>query len=146
MKCLSLLVSLAVLLLSSPAFAHKMMAYWEVESTVHLEVFFADGTPAKGVEVKVLGEDGTLLVEGRTDKEGRFSFRPAGDGPYTAICQETLGHRTEVKIDVKGRAEQKKGRAEEEIPLREVFAGFGYIFGAAGVLMWIFSRRKAKRR
>ncbi len=144
MKTFFLVVSMIVLLSASPTLAHKMMAYWEVESTVHLEVFFSDGAPAKGVEVKVLGEDGTLLVEGKTDKEGRFSFHTEEEGPYTAICQEELGHRTQVKIDIEGRAKKGKESVERGVLLREIFAGLGYIFGVAGVLMWIFSRRKAK--
>lgn len=144
MKSPLLLVFMAILLFSSPALSHKMMIYWELENTVHLEVFFASGAPAKGVGVKVVRDDGTLLTEGRTNREGRFSFLAKAEGPYTAICQEELGHRSEVTIDVRGRAEKKRKEDDKGIPFREVLAGLGYIFGAAGVLMWILSRRKAK--
>lgn len=145
MKGFFLLIFLAVFIFPCSALAHGMMAYWEVESTIHVEVFFSDGAPAKGVEVTVLGPDGTPISEGMTDEGGRFPFRAEGEGPFTVICQGELGHRTEAEIDLTGRSEQERGRAEKRIPLREVFAGLGYIFGAAGILIWIFSRRKGKR-
>ncbi len=123
--------------------AHKIMAYWEVEETVHLSFYFPDRSPVKGASVVVKGVGGEVVAEGVTDKEGRFTFRAKGAPLYTAICEGGVGHRTEVTIPLGAR---KGGEKEGRMPLRELFSGLGYIIGLAGILMWAFSRRKTTRR
>ena len=138
--------------------AHRMLVDCMVEDgTVFVDVFFPDGKPARNVKVEVYRADETLYLSGETDAEGRFGFDP-GDGIHFKVAAiGKLGHRAEQEVSLNEAmprpSEKSEGvapiedavRQRESIPLREIFAGLGYIFGAAGILMYLKARSDLRK-
>lgn len=99
---------LLVLLSAVPALAHKvnLFAYLE-RGTVLCESYFPDGKPV--IEGKVLVYDGgkQLLLEGRTDQQGRFSFAVPKVDDLEIVIEAGMGHRNRFKLK---RSEVEAGR------------------------------------
>ncbi len=95
----SFLFVLAWVILGSPAYAHKVMVFaYQEGNRVYLEGYFADGKKTQNSLVEVFGEDGSKLLEGKTDKEGVFSF-PMPDVPEVRIVLTgSMGHRAECRV------------------------------------------------
>ena len=142
--------------------AHRMLVDHVVEGkSVSVDVFFPDGKPAKNVNVEVyrfdcfaLGDpraDETLYLSGETDAEGRFSFDSGDETHLKVAAIGKLGHRAEQEISLSDATPQvseektEGNRRREPIPLREIFAGFGYILGVAGILMYLKARSDLKK-
>jgi nickel transport protein len=148
-------------MLPSYAHAHRMLVDSLVENgTVLVDVFFPDGKPAKNVKVEVYRADGTLYLSDQTDAEGRFSFDPKDETYVKVVAIGQMGHRAEQEVSIdsidktesgaSGKSEgtapvEGRVRRREPLPLREVFAGFGYIIGVAGILMYIKARSDLKK-
>lgn len=67
--------------LSGAAFAHTPICacYDNGDGTVLCEGGFSDGASASGVPMLVRGADGTVLIEGKIDKNGEYEFtKPDG--------------------------------------------------------------------
>ena len=79
------------------AYAHSPVfdCYLENDDTVTCEGGFSDGTSAENAAVRVLDENGKVLLEGKIDAEGRFSFRKP-DGEYHIVFD--AGPRHSVTI------------------------------------------------
>lgn len=117
------LVSTLLLTASRPASAHKMMAASRVhdDGTVLLQAFFPDGKPARGVRVEVHRPDGSLLLDGKTDDEGKLTMTPDGlEGQWTATFTGSTGHRTQTRFAIQGQegtdASAAPGRIEAPPP------------------------------
>ncbi|WP_456455027.1 emp24/gp25L/p24 family protein [Thermovibrio sp.] len=111
MKRVLVLLFLALLPLS--ALAHKISAFVDVEgNTVTISSFFSDGTPVKGGDVEVF-KDGKLLLKGKTDKNGEFTFKAPQEGKYKVVVVAELGHRTEAEFTV-GKVKEEKEKVNEE--------------------------------
>ena len=135
--------------------AHRMLVDHVVENgTVSVDVFFPDGKPARNVKVEVYRADETLYLSGETDEAGRFNFNPGDENFYKVVAIGKLGHKAEQEVSL-STAEKPEGiiptedevRKRDPIPFREIFAGFGYILGVAGILIYLKARsdlRKAK--
>ena len=145
-------------MLPSYSYAHRMLVDSLVEDgTVFVDVFFPDGKPAMNVKVEVYRPDGTLYLSGQADAEGRFSFDPKDETRVKVVAIGKLGHKAEqevsidkTKYEASGKSEdvapvKGKVRRREPLPLREIFAGFGYIIGVAGVLMYLKARSDLKK-
>ncbi len=107
-----LLGMLAVLGVSMPAHAHKIMVFGYLEGDrVHLEGYFADGKKAGNSQVEVFSRDGRKILEGKTDVQGAFTF-PAPDVPEIhVVLTGSMGHRAECVVDL-----EKKGPSGETAP------------------------------
>ncbi len=66
------------------------------DGTVICEGGFSDGSSAAGVEVRVVDEDGTVLIKGKMDEFSEFMFDKP-DGPYKVIFDAGPGHEVEIK-------------------------------------------------
>jgi nickel transport protein len=96
-----LLGMLAVLTVSPPAYAHKIMVFGYLEGErVHLEGYFADGKKAEYSLVEVFSRDGRKILEGKTDGQGAFSF-PVPDVPEIhVVLTGSMGHRAECNVEL----------------------------------------------
>ena len=175
------IVSVALMLAlgaaSGRAFAHKMLAASRVheDGSVLLQAFFPDGTPARGVRVEVRRPDGTLFVEGKSDREGKFVLKPPGPaGRWTACFVGSMGHRADVTFTLAGPAGQAPAAGpaagaaagtlppppaarpatpsgsenliyKEPIPWFRVFAGLGFICGVSALLMCMRLRAELRK-
>ena len=93
MKIFHRLTPAALLMLPALAAAHSPVfdCFLEKGTRVTCEGGFSDGTSATGVAVKVLDATDKLLLSGKIDAEGRFSFeRPQGD--FRVVFDAGAGH------------------------------------------------------
>ncbi len=77
-----------------PALAHKVNIFAYVEKgTVFTESYFPDGKKVEGGRIEVLDTSGKKLLEGKTDKEGLFSFPLPKKEDLTIIIDASMGHK-----------------------------------------------------
>ncbi len=81
-------------LFATPSLAHKINVFAYAESgQVKIESYFADGRPVKQSRVMVYDSEDKLLLEGKTDNEGLFSFAIPKVDDLEIVVREILGHR-----------------------------------------------------
>jgi nickel transport protein len=88
------------LLFASFAYAHKVNIYaYAEDSMVHSESYFVDGTKCKNSVLEVFdGRDGTKLLEGKTDEEGKFSFKIPKTTSLKLVLHASMGHQAEFTL------------------------------------------------
>lgn len=100
MKEKILLISglLMVLTGATQAFAHSPLCACieNADGTVLCEGGFSDGSTAAGVEVRVLNDQGKVLVKGKMDKTGEFAFRKP-KGSFTFVFDAGPGHVVNIR-------------------------------------------------
>ncbi|MBW2658398.1 MAG: cobalamin biosynthesis protein CbiL [Deltaproteobacteria bacterium] len=81
------------LLAPVPGHAHKVRIFaWEEGGTIKTESVFSGGRPAKSAQISVTsGQDRKLLLSGKTDEDGMFSF------PVPATAKE---NQSDLEITV----------------------------------------------
>jgi hypothetical protein len=82
---------------AGPAFAHTPLCscYDNGDATVTCEGGFSDGSSASGVQMRVEGNDGKVLLKGKMDQDSEFTFdKPSG--PYKVVFDAGEGHVVEV--------------------------------------------------
>jgi len=140
------------------SYAHRIMVDYVVDGkSVSVDVFFPDGKPAKNVKIEVYRADETLYLSGETNAEGQFSFDLADEVHLKLVATGKLGHRAEQEVYLgevtseeserleRAAPTEEKVKRREPIPLRKIFAGFGYIFGVTGILMYLKARRDLRK-
>ncbi|NPB05060.1 MAG: hypothetical protein GXO08_01615 [Aquificae bacterium] len=148
------LLTAALLLLLLPAWAHRVDLFLAEENgSLVVWAFYPDGTPAKGAKVRILTPEGKLLLEGTTDREGKFTFSPPADAGLLKVeLYAGLGHKAETTYSLKEeRARPSAGVLNQTAAARprpagpdwqKVFCGLGWIFGLFGILSLVYGRRK----
>jgi nickel transport protein len=144
------LVLVVVYLSAHHLCAHKVTLFaWVENGMIVTESYFADGKMVQNGSISVFDNKETLLVTGRTDSDGMFSFPvPAGDD-LTIILDASAGHHASFKL---GREElgehtspsalQRTKNRKNGVPIIKVFAGIACIFGLMGIAMYVYSRKK----
>ena len=102
-KLLISFVSLSLLLLmaASVVFAHKVNIFAYVEgNTVYTESYFPDGTKVKDGVVQVYDSQGTKLLEGKTDENGEFNFKPSRKDDLKIVLLASMGHKNTYTLSV----------------------------------------------
>jgi nickel transport protein len=97
LKNVGFLAGLMVIFLgiAVPAMAHKVNIFAYVEKgMVFTESYFPDGKKVEEGSVEVLDGSGKKLLEGKTDREGLFSFPlPAKKEDLTIVLNASMGHK-----------------------------------------------------
>ena len=95
-----LLSTVYCLLFASFAYAHKVNIYaYAEDGMVHSESYFVDGTKCKHSVLEVFdGRDGTKLLEGKTDEEGKFSFKIPNATSLRLVLHASMGHQAEFTL------------------------------------------------
>ncbi|NMG65080.1 carboxypeptidase regulatory-like domain-containing protein [Azoarcus indigens] len=153
------LATAAALLLATAAQAHGLavVAQHEADAVTGL-ARYTDQTPAAGIYVAVTPENSdTPLAEGTTGADGRFRLPVPPGGPYWAVVEGEEGHRAEtlavqLPAAAGGNGEataealrlvrEDIARLEQQIRLRDIIGGIGYIVGIAGIAAWFAARRR----
>lgn len=79
--------------------AHRLKAFATVEgTTIFGSVYFAGMGAARGVDVKMLGPDGSLVAETQTDDQGKFALAAPQRMDYRIVSDTGDGHRAEFLI------------------------------------------------
>ena len=93
-------VALTLLLGAAQAFCHGASVWAErVDDTVIVEVFYSNAQPAASGTVRVSTSNGSLLVEGKTDETGRFSFSPGTTAALDVHVRLPDGHTATTVLD-----------------------------------------------
>ena len=99
---------LLMLLLAGPVLAHKVNLFAYVErGVVYTESYFPDGSPVAGGKVLVYDSGKSLLLEGKTDSKGLFSFAVPKVDELEIVIEASMGHRNSYRLK---RAEVEAGR------------------------------------
>ncbi len=81
------------------AFAHKILvSAWTEGPTAMVEGAFGDGSIAKNSSVTVYDKNGAVLIEGKTDEEGFFSFPVPVKTDLKIVLDAGMGHVAETII------------------------------------------------
>lgn len=136
--------------------------------------YFGENVPALREEVMLYGEQAQLLATTQTDDTGRFVFDLPKRQDYTVIIEGMEGHRAEYHLTAQEMPENtapnlptestelqsliSKAVRQEIQPLREqidrytlriywhdVLGGIGYIFGLAGLVFYLQTRRSQRK-
>ena len=94
------LLTVLYLTMTAPwALAHKVLlsAYVEGDS-VFVEGGFSDGTPCKNAGIEVFDPSGKKLLEGKTNEDGEFSFKPPQKTDLKLVLNAGMGHRGEYTV------------------------------------------------
>ncbi len=102
-KCkifISLLFTFNFFLLNQFVYAHKINIFAYVENgMVILQSYFSDGKKCKNSAIEVYDEkEGIKLLEGKTDEEGKFSFKIPKFADLKLILKASMGHQVEYII------------------------------------------------
>ena len=97
---LFVLVSIVgIFLAPSTASAHSVNVFAYAEGDeVMTESYFNDGRKCQNSTIEVFDTRGNKLAEGKTDAEGRFSFRPPTKTDLLIRLTASMGHRAEYPI------------------------------------------------
>ncbi len=88
-----------LLLWTGSAAAHRVNVFaWVEGDTVYTESKFSGGKRVKGGEVLVYDAKGNLLLSGKTDTEGGFSFNIPQKTAMRIVLKAGTGHRGEWTI------------------------------------------------
>ncbi len=153
-------VMTVLLFCGTPLFAHRL----EVDAlrdgvAVKVEAFYpGTGTPASGADITVTDGSGRVVAEGKTDAAGAFTFETQKPGPFTVVATHGA-HRSEGEIpavqpdhggDFSGSSAGDRPTVRgtsirrDPVPVLQLVAGLGLIFGAAGFLLAIMARRRLR--
>jgi len=87
-------LSFLLLMTASFVFAHKVNIFAYVEGdTVYTESYFSDGTKVKDGVVQVYDSQGTKLLEGKTNENGEFNFKPLKKDDLKIVLLASMGHK-----------------------------------------------------
>jgi len=149
-KCkipITVICCLCLLTVSPSAFAHKVNIFAYVEGdTVYTETYFPDGKKVEGGKIEVYDSEGKKLLEGVTDREGRFNFKPPKIDNLKIVINASMGHRNSYLLSrdefstllIKKYEKIKKDKTSS----KDIIAGIGYIFGIAGIAFYFLSKRR----
>jgi nickel transport protein len=85
-----------LVLLSSPAFAHRVNVFaWVEGDTVFVECKYPDGTKVHEGVIRVLDSAGKELLNGNTNDKGEFSFKVPKQDDLTVVLEAGMGHRAD---------------------------------------------------
>jgi nickel transport protein len=95
-----LLSTVCCLLFASFVYAHKVNIYaYAEDGMVHSESYFVDGTKCKNSVLEVFDvRNGTKLLEGKTDEEGKFSFKIPKATSLRLVLHASMGHQAEFTL------------------------------------------------
>ena len=140
---------MAVLIFAAPAAAHGVYMSFESTATdVTIKAWFQGGDPMANCDAEVT-IDGSVYLTGKTDANGYYTF-PIKSGVTSYIAKVTEGeHSVAKKIDIASGESSGSGGGNpifgEGPTLFNIVAGFGYIIGIAGIIMYVQSRKNMKK-
>jgi len=94
------IIAINIYFLQTNLFAHKVNIFYYIENNkVYLETYFSDGTRCKNSEILVYNKNGDLILKGKTDNKGMFSFPIKKNySDLKIVLNVEMGHRAETII------------------------------------------------
>lgn len=103
-----------------------------------------DRQPAEQARVRVLRPDGQLLVEGRLDAAGVFTFSYEQVEPLRVVLAHS-GHRAEVTILEEDMSPPVSSSRSEEGWLKDVLLGVSFLLALAAFVLSVRNARLLRR-
>ena len=107
-----------LLFLSVPnlSMAHRVNVFaWVEGDIVYTESFFSDGTKAVNSQIDVLDFEGRILLTGKTDKEGKFSFKIPKETDLKIVLNASMGHRAEYTLSASEMTEMVSSTYDKDV-------------------------------
>ncbi len=83
------------------AFSHKVYIYaWVEDNTVFTENYMSGKKPVKSGQITAYDLDGNILVEGKTDEKGKFSFKVLKKSGMKIVLEAGTGHRAQWIVPI----------------------------------------------
>nr|MBF0222238.1 carboxypeptidase regulatory-like domain-containing protein [Desulfobulbaceae bacterium] len=96
------------LILACSAWGHAAIVWAYVEGEkVYVEAFYASGKKLQNAKVVVVDSSGKSLLEGTTDNEGKFSYRPVSKVTQTVVVSAGESHVGDFELTADDLAEIK---------------------------------------
>lgn len=70
------------------------------DGKVTIDAYYDDDTPATDAKVSLTDAGGKVVLEGRTNETGRWSFPAPAPGKYRVVVDGGAGHRTTVSLAI----------------------------------------------
>jgi nickel transport protein len=87
------------LFMGTIAHAHGVYIFaWVEGDTVYTDSYFSSSKKVKGGVVKVFDTSGAVLLEGKTDDKGEYSFKLPGKSALRLVLEAGTGHRAEFLL------------------------------------------------
>ena len=148
MACFAVLL-MAVLIFAAPAAAHGVYMSFESTATdVTIKAWYQGGDPMANCDAEItIGNE--VYMTGKTNAEGYYTF-PIKSGVTTYTAKVIEGEHAiakKIEISSSGGGSSSGGNPifGEGPTLFNIIAGFGYIIGIAGIIMYIQSRKNMKK-
>ena len=141
----TLLLSVALLMLSAPVFGHGARVTWVIQGdSVHISASFDDGQPLDGAQVTVFSGAAPSMpyIVGMTDENGEFTFLPDREESLNWDVQvRSAGHGDIVHFSLaeESAPENEQGKFST---LQIVLMSACVVWGFAGTAFFFASRRK----
>ncbi len=89
-----------LVLITGDAYAHRVYIFADIEGdTVYTESRFSAGKPVKNGNISAYDVKKNLLIEGETDKAGKFSFKMPDSPVSKIVLDDGMGHQAEWVFD-----------------------------------------------
>jgi len=142
--------------MASDARAHRLNTEYRVlpDKKVRIESWFDNtGESPKGATVQVFRPDGQLLIEGKLNEKGTFTFPYEDAGPLRVVVSAGQGHRKEFTIPASEFAavssdsptqsnEAPLADRTSQVSVRDVLIGVGFLMAVAALALSIRNARR----
>lgn len=92
-------VLLGVLLFPASVSAHNVTVFaWVDGDTIHTQSKFSGGKRVKDAPILVYDAENRLLLQGKTDDNGMFSFKIPKKAALKIVLKASMGHKAEWKL------------------------------------------------
>ena len=114
------ILALVIVLAPAMALAHKVTVFaWVEGDTVYTESKFSGGRVAKDAPIEVYNAAGEKLLEGRTDDEGKFAFKPPRPEDLQIVLIGGAGHRNEWRVSAEEFSGAGSATSSAALPVAE---------------------------
>lgn len=125
--------------------AHAMHAKVDVTNDpARLDAYYDEDFPAEFADVTVTDADGNVVLTGKTDERGVWTFPRPKPGTYLATVKQADGHRAKCEFTVAGAAEPPAERTVFIEPRLNKWVGLSIgvavLLGVSGI-SWLRRRR-----
>ena len=111
---MAFVLTLVFMALAPLASGHKVNVFaWVEGDTVHVEGYFAGNKKAQDSLVEVFDSTGEKLLAGRTDQQGKFSFKIPKKTDLKIVLTASMGHKNDFVIPMSELEEVSPNKATE---------------------------------
>ena len=123
-SCVVLMVA-GILGPASSALAHRVILFAYAEGNrVFTEGYFSDGKRCQNARIEIFDRSGNKVLEGKTDRNGEFSFTPPKGTDLRIVLTASMGHKDEYIIpagELQGEAEGRSPESKSHKATKKAF-------------------------